>query len=93
MQCHVISRLSKLSLQSTSIRQQTLEIALDCLKIRVSSNVLLLDVDVGDRSLAVDLLQCGLDGRSIIDLIKLDGVVVCAELSQKSLCGLAVRAV
>ena len=66
MQCHVISRLSKLSLQSTSIRQQTLEIALDCLKIRVSSNVLLLDVDVGDRSLAVDLLQCGLDGRSII---------------------------
>lgn len=28
--------------------------------------MLLLDVDVGDRSLAVDLLQCGLDGRSII---------------------------
>ena len=66
MQCHVFSPFQKLSLQSTSIRQETLEVALDCLKIRVSTNVLLLDVDVGDRGLTVDLLQCGLDGRSII---------------------------
>lgn len=45
-----------LSLHSTSVLQQRRKIALLGLKIRIASDVLLADVDVGDGGLAIDFL-------------------------------------
>lgn len=53
-------------LQSTSILQETLKFALASLEIGVATNVLLLDIDIWDRALAIDLFQRSLDGGSII---------------------------
>lgn len=56
-------------LQSTSILQKCRQLLLFRLQIRVSSNVLLVDVNVWDGGLPVHLLESGLDSRSILCLI------------------------
>jgi hypothetical protein len=58
--------LSIMQSQSTSILQQLGELALLGLQVGVSTNMLLLDVDIRDGSLAIDLLERILDRGSII---------------------------
>jgi hypothetical protein len=53
-------------LESTGILQQAWEILLYGLEIRVSTNVLLVDEDVWNRALTGQVLEGGLDSRSII---------------------------
>jgi hypothetical protein len=56
-----------LRLQGTSLLQKVLELSarVQALKVRVSTNVLLLDVDVGDGTLARDLLESVLKSGAI----------------------------
>jgi len=91
--CNLIQFAYKEDLNGTGILQQFWKLALLGLKIRVSSNVLLLDEDVWNGCLASHLTESSLDSRSVIDLVELDGVVLGAHLAQQRLGGLAVRAV
>jgi len=52
--------------------------------------MLLSNENVRDGALVCDFLERVLDGGTIVNLIKLDGVEVCAHLSERGLCGLAV---
>jgi hypothetical protein len=54
------------TLNGTSILQELSKITLLGLEIRVATNVLLLDVDVGNGGLTVDFLQRSLDIGTII---------------------------
>jgi len=80
-------------LGSTSIPQQRSQIPLLGLQIAVATNVLLPNEDIGHRALSRHLSERILDGRTVIDLIQLNGVVLCAGLAQQRLGRLAVRAV
>lgn len=52
-------------LNNTGILQQVGELALLCLEVRVATNVLLLNVDVGNGALTIDLPQRSLNIGSI----------------------------
>jgi hypothetical protein len=79
--------------QSTSSLQQLRQVALDGLEITVAANVLLVDVDVGYRLLAVELGESGLDLRAVVNLVQLDGVELGVQRGQQLLRGSAVGAV
>jgi len=55
--------------------------------------VLLGNEDVGDGALGGELLKRILDRSTIIDLIELDGVILCAKFREQALGGLAVGAI
>lgn len=57
--------MSGCNLESSSILQQPGKVILLGLKVRVTSNVLLLDEDVGHGPLVGDFLQGGLDFISV----------------------------
>lgn len=63
---HIFPSYYLTALQSPSIRQKILQLPLLRLQIRVATNVLLLNVDVWHGGLAVELLEGGLDGGSVI---------------------------
>lgn len=55
--------------------------------------MLLLDENIRDGALVGHLLQRILNRRSIIDLVELDDVVLCAGLGEEGFGGFAVGAV
>lgn len=59
--------------------EQGLELAGLGLQVRVAADVLLADVDIGDGALARDLGERALDEGAVVDLVKLDRVVLCAH--------------
>jgi len=73
--------------------EQLRQLILLILQIRVSSNVLPRDENVGNSSLSRNVLKRSLDFRPVIDLVQLDGVELCAERGEQLLGGLAVGAV
>jgi uncharacterized membrane protein (Fun14 family) len=84
-----------LRLQGTSLLQKVLELSarVQALKVRVSTNVLLLDVDVGDGTLARDLLESVLKSGAIRNFVKLEELVIGVQFIQSLLGLLAVGAV
>jgi len=82
-----------LHLNSLHLLEQVWQLTLLVLQVRVSSNVVSANEDVGNSSLTRDFLQSILDSRSIIDLVQLNGVELGAQRRQKLLGGFAVRAV
>ena len=74
-ECHLLpgicARSCDCDLQSTSLNstgrlQESVELSLLCLKLAVSSNVVLADEDVGNASLAGDVFESILKGGSIV---------------------------
>lgn len=84
-----------LRLESASILEQVFELAgfLQVLQVGVAADMLLLDVNVGDGTLARDLLESILQGRTIRKLVELVSLEHGTELGQGVLGGAAVRAV
>jgi len=77
----------------TSLLQQLWQLALLCLKLGVSTNVLLVDENIWDAALGGHALEGVLNRGTVIDLVELDEVGLCAHLAQKRLGRLAVWAV
>lgn len=61
----VYTMISAYNLKSTSVLQQGRKLAFASLQIRVSTDMLLLDEDVGDGALAADFHEGVLDGAAI----------------------------
>jgi hypothetical protein len=72
-------------LNGTSLLQKFWQLLLLRLQVRIATNMYLIDEDVWNSALVTDLLQGVLNGRSVLDLIKLDGVEVGTQLSQQLL--------
>jgi hypothetical protein len=51
---------------STSLLEKGWQFCLFCLQLRVATNVLLIDEDVGDCGLSRHVQECGLDRGAII---------------------------
>merc|ERR1712137_1442566 len=80
-------------LDGVSILEQLVELALLCLELGVAANVLLADEDVGHGALLSDVLESVLDGGTVVNLVELEDVGLCAHLAEEALSGLAVGAV
>merc|ERR1711915_1161377 len=80
-------------LNSVGILEQLRELALLALQLGVAANVLLADENVGDRALVGHLFKGILNSGTVINLVELEDVCLCALLAEESLCRLAVRAV
>jgi len=80
-------------LNSAGLLQQIWQLRLLGLQVRVPTNVFLGNEDVRNGALGRYLFERILDRSAIIDLIELDGVILCAKLGEQTLGGFAVRAI
>jgi len=85
--------VGSMGLDGAGILEQVVEACLFRLQVRVSTNVLLRNEDVGHGGLARQLAQGRLDGRAVVNLVQLDGEEFRTAVTEQLLCLAAVGTV